>query len=60
MLVPVFGEFAGKKDRIGVVAMRGDATREFKVTLAQRPKQLLLNINHDVLSAKDEVILAKR
>jgi hypothetical protein len=30
------------------------------VPSAQRPKQVLLNINHDVLSEKDEVILAKR
>ncbi len=60
MVVPVFGEFAGKKDRLGVVAMRGNSTYEFKLTSAQRPKQVLLNINHDILSEKDEVILAKR
>lgn len=60
MAVPVFGEFAGKKDRIGVVALRGNTSYEFKVALAQRPKAVLLNINHDILSDKDEVVLAKR
>jgi aminopeptidase N len=60
MAVPVFGEFAGRKDRIGVMVLRGNSTHEFKVTLAQRPKQVLLNINHDVLSEKDEVVVTKR
>jgi hypothetical protein len=60
MLVPVFGEFAGKKDRLGVMAMRGNSTREFKVPSDRRPKQVLLNINHDILSERDEVVVAKR
>jgi aminopeptidase N len=60
MLVPIFGEFVGRKDRLGVVAIRGNSTLEFKATSAQRPKQVLLNINHDILSDKDEVVIAKR
>ena len=59
MLVPVFGEFAGKKNRLCAVAMRGNSTYEFKVTSAQRPRQMLLNINHDILSEKDEVVVVK-
>jgi hypothetical protein len=59
MLVPVFAEFAGRKDRLCEVAMHGNSTYEFKVTSAQRPKQVLLNINHDILSDKDEVATSK-
>jgi len=29
------------------------------VTSAQRPRQMLLNINHDILSEKDEVVVVK-
>jgi len=59
MVVPIFGEFPGRKDRIGQLAIRGNSTHEFKVTLPQHPKQILLNINHDILTRKDEVIPAK-
>jgi aminopeptidase N len=60
MLVPLFGEFAGRKDRIGVMAMHGSSTYEFKVTSTQRLKQVLLNINHDILADKVEVVVTKR
>ncbi len=59
MTVPIFGEFAGRKDRLCVVAMHGNSTYEFKVTSAARPKQILLNINHDILTDKDEVAVAR-
>lgn len=59
MAVPIFGEFSGRKYRIGVVAIRGNSTFEFKVASGQRPKQVLLNINHDVLSEKDEVVATR-
>jgi len=59
MLVPVFADVAGKKDRICVVRMGGNSTLDFKVTLPARPKQILLNINHDILTEKDEVAVAK-
>jgi len=59
MPVPIFAESAGKTYRLAVVPVRGNSTSEFKVSLSARPKQLLLNANHDVLSDKDEVIPAK-
>jgi len=59
MNVPIFGEFPGKKYRLCVVAMHGNSTFEFKVPSSVRPKQILLNINHDILTEKDEVVLAK-
>jgi hypothetical protein len=58
MLVPVFADYGGKWARIDVEAMRGNSTNEFRVTLSPRPKEIVLNVNHDVLSAKDVVILA--
>jgi hypothetical protein len=59
MLVPVFGELAGKNYRLCVVAVQGDSISNFKVNLSKRPTHVLLNANHDVLSAKDEVTAAK-
>ena len=59
MLVPVFGEFGGEKKLIAVAAMRGSETEEFKLTLHARPKHLLLNINHDILTEKDQVSALK-
>jgi aminopeptidase N len=60
MLVPVFGEFSGRKERILVAGMTGSSSGEFKVTLPATPKHILLNINHDILTNKDEVILLKK
>jgi len=59
MLVPVFADFGGKWVRIDVEAMRGNSTNTFHVNLTPRPKEILLNENHDVLSAKDVVVEAK-
>jgi hypothetical protein len=59
MIVPIFAELAGKKVRIATMAMRGDSTRDVKVMLPQGPKQILLNVNHDVLTDKEEVKLVK-
>jgi hypothetical protein len=59
MPVPVFGEFSSGVQRIGVAAMWGNTTREFRVALSARPKRILLNINHDILSAADEAALMK-
>lgn len=55
MPVPFFAEYAGKKMRLGVAAMYGNCTGEFKVLLPEEPKRVLLNINHDVLSDREEV-----
>ncbi|HVW07135.1 MAG TPA: M1 family aminopeptidase, partial [Bryobacteraceae bacterium] len=60
MLVPVFAEFPGRKDRLLVAAMAGSASGEFKVDLTSAPKRILLNINHDILAYKDEVVRQKK
>jgi hypothetical protein len=59
MLVPIFAEVGGKNYRVCVVALQGNSTGECKAALSARPRQVLLNINHDVLSEKDEVVVAK-
>jgi len=59
MPVPIFGEFSGRKERILVGSIAGDSSVEFKVNLSETPKRILLNINHDILTNKDEVIHVK-
>jgi hypothetical protein len=59
MAVPIFGDYGGKKGRICLVATHGNSTSNFKVNLTTRPGKILLNINHDVLTGKDEVSVAK-
>jgi aminopeptidase N len=59
MIVPVFAELAGQKVRVATMAMRGDSTRDVKVMLPEAPKRILLNLNHDVLTDKEEVTLMK-
>ena len=61
MIVPLFAAFAGGKTvRIAFVAMRGDSTRDFRVILPEEPKRILLNLNYDVLTDKEEVKLVKQ
>ena len=60
MLVPVFGEFPGHKDRIVVVGIAGSTSGEFKVQLNSAPKHIQLNINRDILTYKDEVTQVKK
>ncbi len=59
MPVPVFGEFSGRKERILVGGITGNSPAEFKVNLSETPKHILLNINHDILTYKDEVVQLK-
>jgi hypothetical protein len=59
MPVPIFGEFGLKKVRVGTIPIRGNSTGEFKVVLPEMPKRVLLNLNHDVLTDREEVRLAK-
>ena len=59
MIVPVFAELAGQKVRVAVMAMRGNSTRDVKAMLPEAPKRILLNVNHDVLTDKEEVKLLK-
>ncbi len=60
MLVPIFGEFPGHKDRILVAYITGDGSADFKVDLSEMPKHILLNINRDILTYKDEVTQLKK
>jgi hypothetical protein len=59
MLVPVFAEAGEKNYRVCVVALQGNSSGECKAVLSARPKQVLLNANHDVLADKEMVSLAK-
>jgi hypothetical protein len=59
MVVPVFAEFADKKMHLGAAAIHGNSTVDFKVILPARPRRVLLNLNHDVLTDKEEVTLMK-
>jgi hypothetical protein len=59
MPVPVFGEFSTGVQRIGAAAMWGNTTREFRVALSAQPKRILLNINHDILTGRDEAALVR-
>ena len=59
MRVPIYAEFEGRKVLIGSMAITGAASGEFKVTVPEMPKRILLNVNHDVLTDKEEVKLVK-
>jgi Carboxypeptidase regulatory-like domain len=55
MRVPVYGEFENKKITIGSLAIAGNNTVDFKVAVPEVPKKLLLNVNHDILTDKEDV-----
>ena len=55
MPVPIFGDFAGKKVRIGVIPIHGNATAEFKVTVPSPPQSVFLNLDYDVLANRQDV-----
>ena len=59
MLVPLFAEYADKKFRICVASMRGNSSADFKLILPEEPKRILLNLNYDVLTDKEEVKMMK-
>jgi len=59
MIVPLFAEFGAKKARIGTIVMHGNSTGAIKMVLPERPKRILLNVNHDVLTDKEEVKVVK-
>jgi hypothetical protein len=51
MVVPVYVDLDGKVMRLGEATLIGNTTtQEFKVKLAQKPKRVLINAFHDVLS----------
>jgi hypothetical protein len=54
MIVPVYLDFDGKIVRLGEATLIGSSTTpEFKVKLPQKPKRVLVNAFHDVLSTED-------
>jgi hypothetical protein len=55
MSVPIYGEFQGRKTVIGIVDIAGNTSAEFKTTVPETPKHILLNVNYDVLADKAEV-----
>jgi Carboxypeptidase regulatory-like domain/Peptidase family M1 domain len=59
MVVPLFAELASKKVRVGVLALRGSSTGEFKVLMPEAPKRVMLNLNHDVLTDHEDVKVVK-
>ena len=59
MIVPLFAEFGARKARIGTIVMHGNSTGAIKMVLPERPKRILLNVNHDVLTDKEEVKVVK-
>ena len=52
MRVPVYLDYDGKLAKLGTVPMSGNSTSdELKITLAKRPRRVLLNANDDILAA---------
>ena len=57
MLVPVYLEFDGKIMLAAQVPVAGSSTtKEFQLTLPQRPKRVLINYNYDVLNNGSESV----
>ncbi|MGB9456458.1 MAG: M1 family aminopeptidase [Bryobacteraceae bacterium] len=53
MRVPVYVDYDGRPSKLGTVPMLGSSTsNELKVTLAKRPRRVLLNANDDILAAQ--------
>jgi hypothetical protein len=51
MRVPAYVDYDGHLAKLGSVPMQGSSTsNELKVTLARRPRRVLLNANNDVLA----------
>jgi len=59
MPVPIYAELEKRKILLGVRILAGNSTDKFRATLPEMPKRLLLNLNHDVLTDKEEVKLMK-
>jgi len=53
MLVPLYLDFTGKPAMVGQIALAGSVkSKEFRITLPQRPKRVLLCAEHDVLASE--------
>ena len=60
MRVPVYAEIDTRKIFLGAMEMTGSTTGQFKAVLPATPKHILLNVNHDVLTDKEEVRQVKK
>ncbi len=60
MFVPIYLDFDGRMVRMGEVPIFGSSTsQEYKITLPQKPKRVLINYNYDVLATASESIEKK-
>ena len=51
MVVPVYGDFGSGPVRMGRLSVQGASTSEpFQLLLPQKPKRLLLGVQHDILA----------
>jgi aminopeptidase N len=56
MRVPVYLDFDGNMMRLGSVPITGNQTSpEFKVIIPKKPKRVILNAHHDILTAESVV-----
>lgn len=60
MLVPIYLDYDGKVIRLGnVLAIGSSTSQEYKLTLPQKLKRVLVNDNYDVLATESESIEKK-
>jgi hypothetical protein len=55
MRVPIYMDFDGNIMRVGSVPLTGNQTSPVKVLLPKKPKRVLLNAHHDILSTESTV-----
>jgi hypothetical protein len=56
MRVPIYLDFDGSMMRLGSIGLVGDQTSpEFKVIIPKKPKRVILNAHHDILTAESVV-----
>ena len=50
MPIPIYVDFDGQVNRLGVIRLRGNTTNsDLQVLLPKKPKRVLINYNHDIL-----------
>ena len=54
MMVPVYAEFNGKMQRLGMATIIGNTTAPIKVKLPQQPGKVMINYAHDILSYENK------
>jgi aminopeptidase N len=55
MGVPIYFDFDGQISRSGLVRIQGNRSVPIKINLPKKPKRVLLNARHDILSAEATV-----